>query len=204
MNIIVDYKMGNMRSILYKLQKENIECIITSNRQEIKNAEKLILPGVGHFKQAMKNLQELNLIEVLADQVLKNKIPVFGICLGFQLMAKSSEEGNVRGLGWIDAEVKRFDFTKIDNNLPVPHVGWCDLSIKKESRLLHNIDSNQRFYFTHSYYMHCNNQKDILCTSDYGYQFTAGIERGNISGVQFHPEKSHKSGFQMLLNWVNK
>ena len=201
-NIIVDYGMGNLRSIQSKLERSGVNSVVSGDTAAIGVATRLILPGVGHFREAMANLRRLGLIEILNEKVLKAGVPIFGICLGFQLFANHSEEGDCEGLGWIDAEVKRFDFTGSEAKLPVPHVGWSGLNLRRDSPIFNDVPIDHRFYFTHSYHMVCADDTDIIATADYGGEFTAAIQRNNIMGTQFHPEKSHKGGFALLHNWT--
>jgi len=198
---IIDYRAGNIKSIQNMLKKIGVESMISKNPVEIAQAEKLILPGVGHFDFGMKNLKESGLIDVLHEAVITNKTPLLGICLGAQLLGNSSEEGTEKGLGWIDMEVVKFDSSKIDAKLKVPHMGWNEIEIQQSSKLLVNLELDARFYFVHTYHMKPNNVKDILTSSHYGYNFTSAVKRNNIYGVQFHPEKSHKFGMQLLSNF---
>jgi glutamine amidotransferase len=199
MVLIVDYGMGNIRSIQHKLQKNGIQANVSSNSSDILSAGKLILPGVGHFKKGMENLNKYNLVEALNRKVLLEKTPIMGICLGIQLFTKFSEEGNVPGLGWIDAETRRFRFE--NSSLSIPHVGWDSIRIKKPSPLFTDLPEDKKYYFTHSYHLVCRNEEDILAESEYGYGFVAAIQHENIYGTQFHPEKSHKEGMKVLLNF---
>jgi glutamine amidotransferase len=160
------------------------------------------LPGVGHFDKAMENLEKLGLIETIKKKALKDKTPILGICLGMQLMCKSSEEGTRLGLGLIDANVKRFNFSH--NNLKIPHMGWNIASPKKDSSLFTKHITDTRFYFVHSYYVVCNDTKDTLTTTNHGCEFTSSFEHNNIIGVQFHPEKSHRFGMEVLKNFIEK
>lgn len=200
MTTIIDYGMGNLGSIANMIKKIGYKSQITSNLDEIKNADKLILPGVGAFDNGMKNLHELGLIEVLNQKVLVDKTPILGICLGMQLMTETSEEGKLQGLGWIDAHTKKF----VSEALKIPHMGWNIITHKKESKLFDELDSEKRYYFVHSYYVDCNDQKDILAVTPYGKKFVSAFEKGNILGVQFHPEKSHQFGMNLLKNFVEK
>jgi glutamine amidotransferase len=199
---IVDYKTGNLGSIQNILKKIGEDSVVTSEIDKIAKAGKLILPGVGAFDTGMKNLKELDLIDVLNEKVIVEKIPVLGICLGMQLLSNGSEEGLISGLGWIDAETVRFRF---ENSMEykIPHMGWNFIKEQRTSRLFDNMYSDARFYFVHSYYFRSNDTKDILATTTYEIEFTSAIEKGNILGVQFHPEKSHKFGMKLLKNFVD-
>ena len=199
MIVIVDFGMGNLNSIKYKLEQSGIDVSISFDKEEIANASKLILPGVGHFKRAMENIVNLELKEVLDEQVLERKKPIFGICLGFQLFFSHSEEGNQKGLGWIDGQVKKFSFNP-DNMKKTPHVGWNNIEILGDDIIFRNISKTQRFYFTHSYHVVCDSSS-VLSLTDYGYKFTSSLRKDNIVGTQFHPEKSQKAGFEVLKNF---
>ncbi len=199
--VIIDYKMGNLKSVFNALTFIGESPIISDNIEEIKNAEYLILPGVGAFKDGMKNLKELNLLEILKEQVIANKIPFLGICLGMQLMAKEGEEGgSEKGLDLIDGEVKKFNLK--DKSLRIPHVGWNEVAFKKENPLSSNLKDLESFYFVHSYYLTLN-ENITIGQCDYGGKFTAIIQKDNIFGTQFHPEKSQKPGLQILKNFIN-
>lgn len=197
---IIDYGLGNLSSIKNMLKKLQINSIITSEVEEIKNAKKLILPGVGSFDHGMKKLNESKLIDVLNQKVILEKTPILGICLGMQLFTKESEEGVLPGLGWIDAKTIKFRFG-IDSELKIPNMGWNNVKIEKESKLTSDITNDSRFYFVHSYFVQCNNKNDIILSSNYGLDYTCAIENRNIIGVQFHPEKSHKFGMTILNNF---
>ena len=197
---IVDYGMGNLNSILYKLNRHGIEAIVTSDKDLISNSSKLIIPGVGHFAKAMSNLEKLDLINVLNEHILVKKKPVLGICLGMQLLTKHSEEGNCAGLGYIDAVTKKFSFPK-SNKLKVPHVGWNLVNFKSDCVLRNDI-SQEYYYFTHSYYVECKLNDEILSSTNYGIEFTSSFVKDNIVATQFHPEKSHITGFQIIINFV--
>lgn len=199
---IIDYGMGNLRSVHKKFQRVGAEVEITSDIAKLSKADKLVLPGVGHFANGVKNLKESGIWDMLHKRVLVDKTPILGICLGMQLMANYSEEGNVNGLDWFDADVIKF---RIRDELKhkVPHMGWNDALQQKKSRLFESIDRDAVFYFVHSYHIRCNNEADILATTDYEYQFTSAIMRENIYGIQFHPEKSHDSGETIFRNFAN-
>ncbi len=193
--------MGNLSSVARRLNSLNSTAIISSDANEILSADKIILPGVGHFQKAMKNIQSLHLEAALHEAVLVKKTPVLGICLGMQLMANSSEEGSVKGLGWFDAEVVKFE-VEDKVNYKVPHIGWNSVAINKKSPIMNGILHEERFYFVHSYHIKMKNKQDILNETEYSYKFTSGIERENIFGVQYHPEKSHDAGNQFFKNFI--
>ena len=200
MIVIVDYGMGNLLSVYRKISKLTSKVKISSAQSDITNADKIIIPGVGHFGNGVKKIKEFQLWDVLNEHVLVKKKPVLGICLGMQLMAKYSEEGNQCGFGWIDGDVKLF---KSDNlRFKVPQMGWNLISQKKHSLLLKDINDKSEFYFVHSYYLNCKNKIDELAETDYIKKFTSAIEKDNIFGTQFHPEKSHKSGEKLLNNFI--
>lgn len=203
MLVVVDYGLGNLRSIQHKLTRSGIDAQVSSNAKAIAEADLLILPGVGHFATGMRNLKKTGLVEVLTEMVLERRIPVMGICLGLQLMAKWSEEGDVEGLGWIDASVQRFQFNEEIRGLKIPNIGWNTVTFARSSPLCENIAPDQRFYFVHSYHLCCDHAEDILGRSRYGYEFTSVVHRDNIFGTQFHPEKSHRHGMQLVKNFVN-
>jgi imidazole glycerol-phosphate synthase subunit HisH len=199
---IIDYGMGNLGSIKRKMDRIGARSIITSNEQEIKISDKIILPGVGHFAKAVSEIKNRDLWDFLSEQVLVEKKPILGICLGMQLMALRSEEGNREGFGWLDAKVIRF---KVSDNIryKIPQVGWNTISLLKDSPLFEGISRNSEFYFVHSYHIQCNNLTDILTETVYDHDFTSAVQKENIFGVQFHPEKSHNEGEMLLRNFVN-
>jgi glutamine amidotransferase len=203
MMVIIDYGMGNLGSIKKAFDRLDIETTISGSKTLIESADKLILPGVGHFANGMKNLQSLGIVDLLLKKITVDKIPILGICLGLQLFTKSSEEGNVDGLGLIDAKTIRFDFKDMFVTPKVPHMGWNTAQIKKESLLLDSFNSEAMYYFVHNYHIKCNDDNDILTSTTYGYEFTSSIQRGNIYGTQFHPEKSHALGLKILQNFSN-
>jgi imidazole glycerol-phosphate synthase subunit HisH len=199
---IIDYKTGNLGSIQNILKRIGEQSVVSSDKDTIAKATKLILPGVGTFDTGMRNLKDLDLIDLLHELVVNQKIPVLGICLGMQLFSKSSEEGKIPGLGWIDAETLRFGF--IDSiQYKIPHMGWNFVKTQKESKLFTDMYPESRFYFVHSYYFKANDGSDILTSTEYEMEFTSAIEKDNILGVQFHPEKSHKFGMKLLKNFVD-
>lgn len=203
MIVIVDYGLGNVGSVLNMFKRLRINAKISCNKEDIEMADKLILPGVGSFDKGMENLESLGLIQLLSERVLIKKVPILGICLGMQLFTKSSAEGILNGFGWIDAETKKFSFNTAATNIKIPHMGWNYLKLKKESKLFLNYDElESRFYFVHSYCVHCNNEDDILSETIYGITFTSSIQKENIFATQFHPEKSHKYGLNLLKNFA--
>jgi glutamine amidotransferase len=199
---VIDYGMGNLGTVATKIKKMDNSVIISSKPDEISWADKIILPGVGSFKAGMENLQKRNLIEILNEKVLKEKTPILGICLGMQLLTNKSEEGFVNGLGWIDAETIRFRFDDLHNGLKIPHMGWNTIQTEHDHPLLQKLEQPSRFYFVHSYHAKCSNPENIVALTEYGYKFPSMITRENITGVQFHPERSHKFGMQLLSNFV--
>jgi imidazole glycerol-phosphate synthase subunit HisH len=200
---IVDYRIGNLNSIANMLKKIGVPAIVTSSPDDIRRARKLIMPGIGAFDAGMEQLTASGLIPLLNEKVLNQKTPILGICLGMQLMTRRSEEGQRPGLGWIGATTRRFDRT-IDPTLKIPHMGWNVAKPVKPSQLLDNCPDEPRFYFTHSYYVHCENPGDRLLTVEHGAtSFDAGFEHGNLMGVQFHPEKSHRFGMWFLKNFAD-
>lgn len=201
---IIDYGVGNLTSIKNMLKKIGYrDVIISGNKEEIQASEKLILPGVGHFDYGMRKLKASGLVEVLNEEVLEKKKPILGICLGAQLLTRGSDEGVEKGLGWIAADTVKFDSSKLGGDLKIPHMGWSEIRITNNSKLFQNIDDEPRFYFVHTYHIVCDSNSDVVATANHGYSFTAGVERENILGMQFHPEKSHKYGMQLLKNFVN-
>lgn len=200
--VIIDYGMGNLRSVEKKLTRiGDSDVIVSSGYKDIEKANCLVLPGVGHFKNGIIKLKDYNLWDALNYAVLVEKKPVLGICLGMQLMANKSEEGNINGLGWIDADVVRFH---IDNKAlyKIPHIGWNSIEIKKNTNLFNGIDHKEAFYFVHSYHMRCMDEKDILTVTQYETTFVSSVLKDNILGVQFHPEKSHDAGEKLLFNFL--
>jgi imidazole glycerol-phosphate synthase subunit HisH len=202
MILIVDYGMGNLNSVKRKLARLGIDALISSSPEKISIADKLILPGVGHFRKAIENLKQLHQWDVLNDIVLVKKRPILGICLGMQLMARHSQEGDSEGLAWFDADVVRFDVKDCLTH-KIPHTGWNQIMKSKESLLMRDVPEMSEFYFVHSYHMMCNNPSDILNETEYEYRFTSAVEKENIFGVQYHPEKSHEVGELLLKNFIN-
>ena len=217
---IVDYGVGNLGSIVNMLKKVGAKAQASSDPDVLRQAEKLILPGVGAFDAGMRKLNEAGLVPLLNELVLEKKVPVIGLCLGMQLLTKGSEEGTEAGLGWIDAQTVRFKFGPENAHLKVPHMGWNTLDIQRPHPLVsdpstparpaepgragsgHSLGPESRFYFVHSYHVVCADPADVVAYTDYGYPIAAIVNKGNIMGAQFHPEKSHKYGMQLLRNFA--
>jgi len=200
MTIIIDYGLGNLGSILNILHIIGERAAISKDPEEILKADRLILPGVGSFDEGMNNLKDNNLIQTIKMAANKG-IPILGICLGMQLLGEGSEEGNEEGLGLIPFYSKKFSFENSD--LKIPHMGWNIISIENDNELTNGMkDSEQRFYFVHSYHAVCKNKENVMMTCDYGDVFAAGVVKNNVYGVQFHPEKSHSFGINLFKNFV--
>jgi glutamine amidotransferase len=202
MIVIVNYGMGNVGSVLNMVQKVGGEAVVSSDPQAISQAGKLILPGVGAFDQGMRNLEELHLRDLLQEQVVQKKTPILGICLGLQLFTRGSEEGSRPGLGWLAANTVRFQPERASDPIRTPHMGWNTVRPTHEDPLLKGLEKENRFYFVHSFHLVCEDAGDVAGKTLYGYEFDSVIHRGNIMGTQFHPEKSHRFGMQVLKNFV--
>jgi imidazole glycerol-phosphate synthase subunit HisH len=203
MIVVIDYGMGNVNSILTKLERLGADAMVSGKFEDIEAAEKLIHPGVGAFDAAMANLEKYGLRAILDKKVVRERTPILGICLGMQLFSKNSEEGRSAGLGWIDSETKRFSFEGCPKTLKIPHMGWNTIRIERDCGLLEDIADGSRFYFVHSYNVCCKNDGDRVASTNYGYDFTSILHRENIYGVQFHPEKSHNAGIRMIKNFIS-
>ncbi len=204
MLVIVDYGVGNLSSIQNMIKKGGNQSIISGDVDIIANASKILLPGMGHFDNCMIKLKASGLLPAIEKKVFTEKIPLLGICVGLQMFMHSSEEGNEPGLGWIHGKTVRFDTTRMDtNNFRIPNMGWLDVETVKPSGLFAGLKES-RFYFAHTYHVKLDNYSDELVKANYGYNFTAGIECGNIIGVQFHPEKSHRFGMLLLKNFTER
>jgi imidazole glycerol-phosphate synthase subunit HisH len=198
---IINYGLGNIRSFVNVYNRLNIPTNIATSPAEIKDAKKIILPGVGAFDQAMELLENSGMRPLLDELVLGKKIPVLGICVGMQIIGNSSEEGSRAGLGWISGEVKRIDTSLLNQKTKLPHMGWNEISPIRKPDLFRNIPNKSRFYFLHSYCFHCSNENNSIATAEYGETIICAIASENIYGVQFHPEKSHQNGIQLLKNF---
>lgn len=196
---IIDYGLGNLGSVKNMLRYIGVDSIITSNPSEAHKATKILLPGVGSFDQAMIRINDSGWREILDHKALIEKIPILGICLGMQLLTESSEEGKLKGFGWIPSNTIRFPRM---NGLKVPHMGWNSVLPVSGSIILKDLTADSRFYFVHSYYVKVENEVNSILKTTYGITFDSAIQNGNIFGAQFHPEKSHKYGMQLLKNFA--
>jgi glutamine amidotransferase len=199
---IINYGLGNVMALVNVYNQLNIPVGIATKCYDLKNATKVILTGVGAFDNAMQSLENSGMRKLLDEIVLDGHIPLLGICVGMQILAHTSEEGNLPGLGWIDGAVKRFNFSSLKKPLNVPHMGWNDVKPLKINGLFNGLDHEARFYFLHSYYFRCQKNKDVAAVTDYGGEFACAVNSGNVFGVQFHPEKSHHWGIRLLENFA--
>ena len=203
MIVILDYGMGNTASIFNMIHHVGGEAVISSDRQQILDADALILPGVGAFDNAMQKLNDSGLVDVLKQRVVEDEVPFLGICLGMQLLFDSSEEGILPGLGFIPGEVRRFDFSKLNQHqLKIPHMGWNVVKPKDGKLLFNGYEQDPRFYFVHSYHAVCADSNHVAATCEYGYPFTCAVKKNNVFATQFHPEKSHKFGMRLFKNFL--
>jgi imidazole glycerol-phosphate synthase subunit HisH len=200
MIVIIDYGVGNIGSILNMLKKIGTQARISYSLDEIAQADKIILPGVGAFDSGMRRLNDGGFVDIL-NKKRKIKTPILGICLGFQLMTLGSEEGKLKGLGWFDAQTIKFNFPEEQKKFKIPYMGWNYVKVCKPSKLFKEMFNEPKFYLVHSYYIKANNETDVLCKTEYSIQYASAMEKGNIYGVQFHPEKSHKYGMKLLKNF---
>tara|TARA_R110002124_G_scaffold282450_1_gene457595 strand:+ start:14695 stop:15315 length:621 start_codon:yes stop_codon:yes gene_type:complete len=196
---IIDYGMGNIGSLINMFRRIGADTVVTAKPDDIADARKILLPGVGAFDAAMTRIDALCLRDVLRHKALEDKVPFFGICLGMQLLTNESEEGEAKGLGLIPARAIRFPK---DAKLKVPHMGWNRVEIAQDTPLTANLPPEPRFYFVHSYFVQAEKPEDVMLRCTYGKTFDAGLCRDNIFGAQFHPEKSHKFGLALLKGFV--
>jgi imidazole glycerol-phosphate synthase subunit HisH len=199
---IIDYGLGNIQAFLNIYKKLHIPVQVAKSENDLEGASKLILPGVGHFDYAMQRFNDSGMRKKVESLVLQNNVPVLGVCVGMQIMANSSEEGVESGLGWISGTIKSLEsIVKVGNNLPLPHMGWNSVTPNHKD-LFNNIDSGDlEFYFLHSYYFDCTSQENCIASTDYSSNFCCAVNNKNIFGVQFHPEKSHHFGVNLLKNF---
>ncbi len=198
---IIDYGLGNIRAFSNVYKTLNIPAIAAKEPHQLLSADKLILPGVGSFDFAMQRLNNSGMRDIIDELVLEKRIPVLGVCVGMQMMAKSSNEGVLPGLGWIDATVERFDPSTFTHNVGIPHMGWNTIQSTAADKIITELEVDAKFYFLHSYYFKCNFPTDNVALTDYNGPFTSIVRHDNIYGFQFHPEKSHKWGVKLLQNF---
>lgn len=199
---IIDYGSGNVQAIATIYKNLNIKYEVITKPEDLERADKLILPGVGAFDATMQQMIDSGLKDKLNELVLDKRVPILGICVGLQVMGNGSEEGDLPGLGWIPGKVRKFDETKINFKPKLPHMGWNTINDVQNHKLFKGIDHDFGFYFVHSFYFECENEQNILATSNYGGEFTSSIYANHIFGTQFHPEKSHGNGVQLLKNFA--
>lgn len=199
---VIDYGAGNIGSLVKIFEKIGATVTVAETAEQVAAAERIVLPGVGHFARAMETLRERGLVDALNERVRNDRVPFLGICLGMQLMARHSEEGDAPGLGWIDADCVRFDISGKDDTLKVPNMGWRHIAPPDGHPLFPPLDRPWRFYFVHSYHMKVTDPGEVLATSDHGGAFTAAVAKDNMLGVQFHPEKSHRFGMTFLERFL--
>jgi imidazole glycerol-phosphate synthase subunit HisH len=199
---IIDYGLGNIGSLVNMCRFIGMETVVGSDKDTISKSDYLILPGVGTFDKAMSNLNSFGLTDILNEQVVDQKKPILGLCLGAQIMLNNSKEGELEGLGWVEGSVLKFQQS---NEIKIPHMGWNSLSDFNKGNLFKNMPDNPpRFYFVHSYYFNIKNEDNIACKTNYGIDFVSGFNKNNIFGMQFHPEKSHQFGIKFLKNFFSK
>lgn len=201
MIVIIDYGLGNVLAFENVYRRLNIPVKVAKTADNLTDATRLILPGVGSFDHAMQQLDKSGMRHTLEQLVLQQGVPVLGICVGMQMLANSSDEGKLPGLGWIDGIVRKFDVATLPHGTHLPHMGWNDVKPLDNNRLFKGLEKDARFYFLHSYYFECHQPSDNLAVSDYGGEFGCAVNHKNVYGVQFHPEKSHHFGSQLLKNF---
>lgn len=198
---IIDYGLGNPASVQNMLNRVGLRAFVSGKADELAQADGLVLPGVGHFAAGMQNLSDRGLVSFLRSHLSESQVPFLGICLGMQLLAKHSEEGDVEGLGLVDARIVKFRRETMAKPLPVPHMGWNVVTAERRTLLTAGLSSDSRFYFVHSYYAVTDDPTLAVLTTEYGQRFVSGFQRDNIAGVQFHPEKSHSFGKSLLASY---
>jgi glutamine amidotransferase len=199
---IIDYGIGNILAFANVYSRLNIPFVVAKSSNDLIGATKLILPGVGSFDHAMQKLSRSGMRMIVEKLVMDCRVPILGICVGMQMLARSSSEGVLPGLGWINGEVKKFDISLMPHGTNLPHMGWNDVSPLADAGLFKDLGQDAKFYFLHSYYFECHRESDVLAVTDYGGRFCCAVNHNNIYGVQFHPEKSHHFGSQLLKNFA--
>jgi imidazole glycerol-phosphate synthase subunit HisH len=200
---IIDYGLGNIRAFGNVYKRLGFQFRFASRVEDLSDATRIILPGVGAFDYAIERLNQSGMRQALDELVLERKLPLLGVCVGMQMLGLSSEEGELPGLGWIDGAIKRFDTSAFIDRTRLPHMGWNNVTPTQNNHLFDGLDIDARFYFLHSYYFQTHNQTDAIAVTSYGQEFSCAVSRANIYGVQFHPEKSHQNGIQLLRNFAN-
>lgn len=201
--VVVDYGMGNLHSVFNKFRKMGLDCCISASQEAIEKADTLILPGVGHYGRAMDKLRRLDLLSLLNDRVLGEHIPVIGICLGMQLFMEHSQEGDVAGLGWLKGTTVRFKLDEQQPGFKVPHIGWNSVEPVRQHPICEGLGEEDLFYFVHSFHVCLADPTDALHQTTYGYSFTSAVQRDNLFGFQYHPEKSQDAGMKIFRNFIN-
>jgi len=201
---VIDYGSGNLESVVRALRQLGASPMVARTPGEVARAERLVLPGVGFFDKAMAHLESSGMASALRQRVEVDRVPILGICLGFQLFTRRSEEGGAAGFGWLDAETKRFDFGGGPEALKVPHMGWNEVAPPPGEGILAGLEPGACFYFAHSYYVDCKDPEAAVATTEYGHPFASAAQRDNIIGTQFHPEISHVNGFRLLERFLER
>lgn len=199
---IVDYGSGNISAIAHIFKRQNIPYKVVANPDQLALAKKLVLPGVGAFDETIRLLDNSGFRSALDKAVIEDRTPILGVCVGMQVMAASSEEGSLQGLNWIPGKVKKFLKSEIDSRVKLPHMGWNSINCRLPCEMFSDIDVKKGFYFLHSYYFDCESDDDVLATASYGKKFACAINKSNVFGFQFHPEKSHSNGIQLFTNFA--
>ncbi|WP_407405153.1 imidazole glycerol phosphate synthase subunit HisH [Chryseobacterium sp.] len=199
---IIDYGVGNIKAFVNIYNEFGIPCTIAKNDKDLNNATKLILPGVGNFDYALGKFKKSGLVPAVEHLVLHQKFPILGVCVGMQIMGTCSEEGNSKGLGWVEGKVKRIETNNIDHQTKLPHMGWNDVHFSKSSKLFEGLSNCESLYFLHSYYFQCLDKTNEIAYCEYGHKVTSAIQKDNIYGIQCHPEKSHLIGSKILINFA--
>ena len=200
---IVDYGLGNVRAFLNVYRRLNIDAHAATTPAELAGATRIILPGVGSFDHAMEQLQRSGMRDTLDEMALSRRVPILGVCVGMQMLGRSSDEGSLPGLGWIAGNVRGLSSLLAERPLPLPHMGWNDVRVVSSGGLFDRLEADARFYFLHSYYFDCDRADDAAAVSSYGREFACAVHAANIYGVQFHPEKSHRWGTRLLQNFAS-